>query len=199
MGGFCNTVLIFLTGLCYGTRVASKESSINDFGLLIAYVIPGFAVLWGFSYFSPAIRTWIGQSPADTPTIAGFLYMTIAAIACGLTVSTVRWLLVDSLHHRTGIRPPDWDFMHLKEGVAAFGLLIEIHYRYYQFYANMLVALVWVYVARRLSFGFWTAGMDASDLGFLLLAVVLFLGSRDTLQKYYRRGGQLLANRGDAA
>ena len=30
------------------------------------------------------------------------------------------------------------------------------------------------------------------DIGFVIVCVVLFLGSRDALQKYYRRAGELL-------
>lgn len=54
----------------------------------------------------------------------------------------------------------------------------------------MLIALAFVYGARRLSLGVWSSPLEWPDLGFLLLEVVLFLGSRDTLRKYYARVGQ---------
>ncbi len=173
----------------------ADEASINDFGLLIAYVLPGFAALWGLTYITDALRPWLGHLPADAPTVGGFLFVTVASIAAGLTVSTLRWLLVDSLHHRTGIRPPAWDFSNLEQSAAAFGVLVEIHYRYYQFYANMLVAIAFVFLARRLSLGFFAAPVGLPDLGLLVVGAVFFLGSRDTLRKYYTRTGQLLRDR----
>ncbi len=39
-----------------------------------------------------------------------------------VTWSTVRWLIIDGVHHLTGLREPDWDFARLGANVAAFGL-----------------------------------------------------------------------------
>ena len=36
--------------------------------------------------------------------------MTLGSLALGLTVSAVRWMLVDTLHHATGVHPPAWEF-----------------------------------------------------------------------------------------
>ena len=175
--------------------MSSREVSINDFGLVIAYLLPGLLALWGTTYLTDTLRPWFGSPPTNMPTIGGFLYVTLASIAAGMTVSTVRWLLLDTFHHRTGIPPPRSDFAHLKESVAAFGVLVDIHYRYYQWNANSLIALVFVYFARRWSQGIWSMPVGWTDLGFLLLALVLFLGSRDSLAKYYLRTGQLLQER----
>ena len=104
-------------------------------------------------------------------------------------VSTLRWLLIDTLHHRTGVRPPRWDFRKLKDRVTAYDRLIEIHYRYYQFHANSLLAVSISALLRWLEQGFRVREL------FLLLAIdtLLYLGSRDTLSKYYRRVEELLA------
>ncbi len=112
-----------------------------------------------------------------------------------MTVNTIRWMVIDTVHHRTGIKPPSWDFFHLRDSALAFGMLIDIHYKYYLFHSNTLVSLIWVYLARRWSLGFWTLPVGWADAGFLILATVFFLGSRDALQKYYARTGQLLAMR----
>ncbi|MCI0740055.1 MAG: hypothetical protein L0Y72_13500 [Gemmataceae bacterium] len=159
--------------------------------MLIAYVLPGFTALWGASYLAPEVRSWFGQAPAEVPTLGGFLYLTVASIAAGLTISTIRWLLIDTLHHLTGVRQANWDFTRFQEQVVAYNLLTDIHYRYYQFYANGVIALLWVEVARRTSLG-WGSGLDRVDAGLLVLIVVFLLGSRDTLRKYYQRTGQLL-------
>jgi len=172
--------------------VASSESPLNDFGLIIAYLLPGVTALWGVSYFFPIVRHWLGSAAPEAPTIGGFLYLTVSALTAGLTVGTVRWLVLDTLHHRTGVRPPRWDFALLGRNVEAFTVLRDIHYRYYEFNANTLVALIWVYAARRIAVGPWDAPPGLIDVGFLLLACVFFLGSRDTLTKYYQRTGELL-------
>src|SRR6266511_2637234 len=97
------------------------QSVTNDnFGLLIAYMIPGLIVVWGVGYVSPTVANWLGAAPPDAPTVGGFLYITIASVAAGLIVSAVRWLLIDTLHHWTGIRPPDWDFARLSSQMTPF-------------------------------------------------------------------------------
>ena len=107
------------------------------------------------------------------------------AFAAGLTVSTLRWLLIDAIHHRTGIKRPERDFARLEKSVAAYEFLGINHYRYYKFYANMVVALVWAYATREYALG-WK-GLTNFPLVFLF-----FFASRDALRKYYERTGSLL-------
>jgi hypothetical protein len=168
-----------------------KDISSGNFGILIAFVLPGFIVLWGVSYFSATVRLWL--SGADTtPTIAGFMFGTLASVAAGVTVSTVRWLVIDKIHHWTGIQQPSWNFSRLGRNVNAYNVLNDIHYKFYQFHANGLIALIFVYVARRVHQGIFTSPIGWFDLGFVLLSTVLFVGSRDMLRKYYTRVSLLL-------
>jgi hypothetical protein len=168
------------------------ELSDKNFGIIIAYVLPGFVALWGVSHFSATVESWIGASQQGSPTIAGFCYVTLASLAAGLTVSAVRWALVDSLHHATGIVPPAWKFAKLDDRLQGFLTLVESHYRYYQFYANTFVAAAFAVAARWIAEGgpFWLQGW--SVVGFLALEATLLAGSRDTLRKYYARTRQLL-------
>ena len=160
----------------------------QNFGLLIAFVLPGFILLWGMQPHSEMIKNWLGDATTEVPSVGGFLYITMASVGVGQLVSTLRWLVVDTLHHHTGVRPPNWNFRRLRDRVAAYDRLIEIHYRYYQWHANGLVAVTISAVLR------WTAnGFNARELLLLLfIDSLLYLGSRDTLQKYYRRVEELL-------
>jgi hypothetical protein len=164
----------------------------SSFGLTIAYLLPGFVSLWGLSLVSPTVRAWLGSSSLNAPTLGGFLYVTIGSLTAGLILSTVRWLLLDSLHHATGLKQPQRDFSRLQEQILAFSTVVADHYRYYQFYGNMLFAAGFSYIL-------WLTYRPAEGLhaipllGFLLLEGILFLGSRDTLHKYYDRLRQILA------
>ncbi len=112
-----------------------QSVSTANFGLLIAYLVPGATVLTGFAPFSPTVQKWFALDPTAAPTIGGFLYLTVASVAAGMTVSAVRWGVVDTLHRYTGLPLPQLDFSKLGSNVEAFELLIEIHYRHYQFYS----------------------------------------------------------------
>jgi hypothetical protein len=174
--------------------VAKDHPSLNDFGVLIAYVLPGFLALWATTYAPGPLDAWFGGPAAGPPTVGGFLFTSVAAVAAGIAVGVIRWLLIDALHHRTGLPPPAWDFALLAERAEAFALVVDHYYRYYQCYGGMVVSLALVLAARRWSLGF--AVPDAPDLMLLVLLVVFFLASRDSLRRYYVRGGQLLRQPG---
>lgn len=183
-----------LAPACWTSTVKStymSEVTTKNFGLLIAYILPGFVMLWAVSPHSPTVQTWLGTSLADAPTVGGFLYVTLGSVAAGLTASALRWLLLDTLHHQTGIPKPRWDFSRLDVKLNAFDVLNEQHYRYYQFYGNTLVTLISASILR----GWWNVRSAADALvlaGILALSLLLFVGSRDTLWKYYRRVAELL-------
>jgi len=175
-----------------------REVTGQNFGLLIAYVLPGFVSLWAVGQFLPVVSGWLETSatPDNAATVGGFLYVTLASVGTGLTVSTIRWAIIDPLHHWTGIRRPPWDDSKLQERLGAFEALVENHYRYYQFYANMLVAMFVVLIARLAQSGRGVCEIDLADCGILLMSVIYWAGSRDTLRNYYTRATFLLGTRG---
>jgi len=170
-----------------------KAVTENNFGLLIAIALPGFTALLGVAEHSETVRTWLGATPAGAPTIGGFLYVTMASVAAGMTVSTIRWLILDSIHHATGVPRPHWDFSRLQANVAAFDKLVEIHYRFYQFYGSMVFAIPFWYASKWAANGPWPPPFGWAGLGVLAIEMLFIAGSRDTVWKYHTRVAALLA------
>jgi hypothetical protein len=168
------------------------EVNVKNFGVLIAFLLPGLVTLLGIAPYSATVRSWFGTSATTAPTVGGFLYVTLAAIGLGMTTSVIRWLVLDWLHHHTGIRPPEWDFSGLQANLDGFMALVENHYRYYQFYGNMVVAQGIIAIGYALS---PTLPSEKSRLVlpiFLALMGLFYVASRDTLAKYYDRASTLL-------
>jgi hypothetical protein len=163
----------------------------KNFGLLIAYVLPGFVLLYGLQPVSPVVSDWLAASPTIPASIESIFFVTVASTAAGMAVSAVRWLLVDTLHHVTGTRRPRWDDARLPEKLEAFRNIVEAHYRYYQFYANTLIASLLVLLVALKTHQPWVQS-GANLLAFVLVDVTFLLMSRDTLTKYYRRSARLL-------
>jgi hypothetical protein len=164
----------------------------QNFGLVIAYLLPGFVAVWGVSYFSPTVESWIAASQEGAPSVAGFMYVTLASLGAGLTVSGVRWIVIDTVHHLTGLTPPAWKFVNLNDRLQGFLTLNEGHYRHYQFFSNSFIAVGFTYAAWLISTGQGLRAAGWGDLHFVILETVLFANSRDTLAKYYSRVAQLL-------
>ena len=136
------------------------------------------------------MRLWIGQAGSEAPSIGGFLLLTVASVFAGMTVSTIRWTTIDRIHHKTGICPPNWKFSNLKSREQAFVLMIDIHYRYHQFYSNSIIAIPIFLVGRWNSRGFSILELT----GGIVIIALFFAGSRDTLRKYYERVDSLLSS-----
>jgi len=169
-----------------------KELSEN-FGVLIAFLLPGFLVVWGLSFSFDEIATWLANSNADgSPTVGGFLYATLASLSLGLLTSAIRWAIIDHLMNFCGVDETEINYANLgdEHRYTAFVGAIENHYRYYQYYANTLTALLMVYAV----YCIVGAGELMSWLTLIVLAVtvILFLGGRDALIKFYDKARNIL-------
>jgi hypothetical protein len=160
----------------------------RQFGLTIAYLLPGFIALSGLAPFVPAVGRWLNGQ--ETAGLGAPVYAIIAAVAAGMIASCFRWALIDTLHAATGVPPGTFNAQALEAHPAAFSVLVDSHYRYYQFYANTLVAVVWAYLIHRVLRTSPLLGLG-TDIGMLILCAVLFAGSRDALAKYRNRSRQL--------
>jgi hypothetical protein len=167
------------------------NSSTNQFGLMVAYLLPGFIGLAGIAPFVPAVASWLRPLNQSMASLGAPVYAVLAATTVGMIVSCFRWVLIDHIHYWTGIRPPDWDDRRLEDQVTAFNYLVDNHYRYYQFFANSLVAALLAYCVNRLMETSAVLGVG-TDLAVFILAIVLFAGSRDSLAKYYARTSRLM-------
>ncbi len=164
------------------------DSVEKNFGILIAYGLPGFLFLLGVP---PDLMSIVEQSSlsANPPTLGGLLYALPVSLGLGLVLSGIRSAVVDLLMHQTGLRQPRVNYAKLTAHLPAFTLLVEHNYRYYQFYANTLVAvvllLVWE-IRRR--------GLPSLEVIVCLSVVccVLFAAARDCLSRYYTRLAQVL-------
>jgi hypothetical protein len=58
-----------------------QSVSNDNFGPLIAYLVPGMTVLAGVSPFSPTFQGWFATASAAAPSLGGFLYVTVASLA----------------------------------------------------------------------------------------------------------------------
>lgn len=166
------------------------ELSGRNFGLLIAYVIPGFVALWGLSWSSEPVLQWFQGSGATGPSVGGALYVVMASVACGMTANALRWASIDQLHHLTGLSRPDWDDSRLQEHLEAFDYLVENHFRYYQFYASSIVSLLVAYASWRHSGT--SDGSGGAEFVLSLLIGVFLAASRDSLRRYYSGTALLL-------
>ena len=174
-----------------------KDITDKNFGVIIAFWLPGFLLLWGLSYSSRDIAFWLNKSGgADAPTVGNFLYVTLASLAAGLLISAFRWLFVDHFLSVCGVwvkglRRPELNMSRLvnKDVLAAFGGAVENHYRYYQYYSNTLVAVTFGFIVYACSEkDVWlsklTVAVVGTGIALLLAAVILFVSITTRRRKF---------------
>jgi hypothetical protein len=180
-----------------------KESRLGDFGLVIAFLVPGFLGFWGLAQYSPTIRRWFGIAGQSKADVGGFLFVLLSSLALGVFLSGVRWAIVDSFFafigkrwKNTKLKRPDWDEGSLREEErrVAFDMIVRDYYRFYQFYANTFVGLAVAYT----SYHFAVPGRPIlRPIGVFVLFLVgeffLLVSAGDSLRKYHRAGEKILA------
>lgn len=168
-------------------------NSNRQFGLLIAYVLPGFAALVGLAPVFPTVALWL--RPVSTGDfdfgLGPPLYAVFGATALGLVLSCFRWILIDRVHHWTGVQRPAWKDSELDRVLGAFDYLVQSHYRYYEFCGNSLLAAAFAYTVNRIAGTLPFLGMS-TDVGMVLLLTVLFAASRSALINYFDRTSRLI-------
>jgi hypothetical protein len=169
-----------------------SDAPAKHFGYLIAYVLPGFVTLWGVQSLSPMIRGWLSTSPTFPAGLESVAFVTLASVAAGMTVSAARWLIIDTCHAWTGLPRPTWNDATLNDRLPAFEALVDAHFRYYQFYANMAVAVAIAYFVSAIARAFTIQNAVYWTIAFISIESLFLVTSRDNLGHYYRRATRLL-------
>ena len=76
------------------------ELSTRTVGFLIAYIIPGFLLLWGLSFVSPDVRALLIGIGDSGPSVGGALLGFVTSLGAGMTASLFRWAFVDTAEER---------------------------------------------------------------------------------------------------
>ncbi|MEM6332635.1 MAG: hypothetical protein AAF823_04780 [Planctomycetota bacterium] len=172
------------------------QTTDRGFGLIIAYLVPGFGAILALSTLSPTIRLWLNMASSyalEAPDFAGVVYVVFASLGMGLVFGAIRWAVIDQINAATGIGRPQLNDALMEERLNAYGLFISIHYQYHKFYAHSLIAGVVYAVVRRETYGL-TGSYDLIDGTLAILLVIFWFAQRNALKMYYTRAERLLSH-----
>jgi hypothetical protein len=133
-----------------------KDVTSTTFGLIIAYLLPGLTAFYGLSFFSARVTNWFDLIFGGSASGGLILFVIFGAIAIGLQLSVVRWLIFEEFL----CRDCRFDAAALA-GIAdagrfaAYRLLIDEQYRYHQFWGAMSFAQLML-------FGGWIGTQEGS-------------------------------------
>ena len=104
------------------------ESLDRNFSLIIAFVLPGFLFLFGSVFLVSYSTADLLSQLRPIRQIGGFMFFLLAATACGMILSAIRWAILDTLHRLTGLKSPALDFSKLEGKSSSFMLIVENKY-----------------------------------------------------------------------
>ena len=166
----------------------STDLKTFSFGAVIAFVAPGFLALKAVSYRLSGVAAWLTAAESSDQSIGLFLFILVASLALGIIISGLRALIVDHALEAGWLGPritravPKYARMGDPAYLAAFQAIVENHYRYYQFYANTLVALCLLWLFHT------TSAQQSEWKGIHVLygatLVILVLSSRHALARH---------------
>ena len=155
-----------------------------NFGLVIAYLIPGFSGTYAVASRVGAIDALLG-GPNKVPSTGSVVPLLLIALAVGIIINATSWVVIRPVMEFRGVKPqPGYVNRELsKEDRARYDHTVESTFRYHQFYSNMLVAVL-------LLTPMWLVTPLQNNVlrnaSFFLVLVVLFLAGRDSLQQFYK-------------
>lgn len=183
-----------------------------DFGLLIAYFVPGFISLLGLKYWVSGFKLLIEDVDKNEHRVASTLAIVALALVLGLAVSICRFAVIDYTfkwelpgstlqefpHHRSLERVDPEYSRFVDQGPREALLLAERNEkRPYQFYGNSLLAITLFLIAWltkepwKKNKKAWTARAWKSGGALILATLILYFACRSSYYRYAKAVRQL--------
>jgi hypothetical protein len=171
-----------------------KDVTSTSFGLLIAFLLPGLAALYAFSLWPGPIQSLFQVFLTAESNVGLFLLVILAAIALGIQVTAIRWVLFELLFCRRH-RLSKEAFSNLGDPgkLAAFRAATDEHYRYHQFWGGLTIVLPILYLGLRSpsSNSAWAKSCWTAVV-FMVLEVITFAAAIEAYSRYASRANKIL-------
>lgn len=123
-------------------------------------------------FWSKRAKTVLDTFLTTESNVGLFLLVVMVALAIGLMIAALRWVIYELLLCRSNrLRPEDFGHLGLDEKrLEAFTAAVDAHYRYHQFWGGMSIAIPFLY-------GSWLyanyADLYSRAIGISFVALVL--------------------------
>jgi hypothetical protein len=177
------------------------DVSSTTFGLIIAFLLPGISALFTLSFWIESLRSMFNTFVTSESNVGLFLSVVLFAIALGLQVNVVRWLVFEQWICRKTELEQEW-FKSLSDGptLLAFRAAVDEHYRYHQFWGSMTVVLPLFLLGSAQYLVPHPSNAFIVGYGIAAIAIILITGlaAKKAYLNYVGRAGQIMKGGNDA-
>jgi hypothetical protein len=193
--GSSGTLCIGDAKMAEGGSATVRDLVVENFGIVIAYVVPGGAALLAGMFASSALKEWVSQAAGQATTFGGFLILTTVALGLGMIVQAARFFfferflagseMITKRYPQLIRENADQAKRRRAQVRAALRENTEAHYRFYQCHGGLLLVIPAIVFA-------WAMGRPAGALAWklwcvvavaALLEVALFSSALDALKR----------------
>lgn len=172
-----------------------KDVTSTSFGLVIAFLLPGFVGLYSLTFWSANVQEMFHTFLTAQSNLGLFLLVVLVALVIGLLVTPLRWLLFERFLCKSYFLTPD-DFAELgtEAKLVAFRAATDELYRYHQFWGGTAIAMLPLYVGWLWdSWSFLNyAEISLSIIGFITVEVVTGLAAIEAYRRHITRSKRIL-------
>ncbi len=179
-----------------------KELNIKSFGLIIAYLLPGFACIFCFAFWIDSFEDLINGFMSANSDFGSFLFILLLALLLGLILNAFRWIIYERWFLRKHKIPEDcYQELIKHDNLQAIYATLDENFRYHQFYGNISIIFLGFFIEFiKRSFLSLSKGYERYNLlviagiGSLLVIVELVLVSTATqsFKRYVKRSKSIL-------
>jgi len=124
-----------------------KDVTSTSFGLLIAFLLPGFAGFCSLSFYSYQIRNTLDKFWEANSDVGAFLLVLLLSLIIGLLVTQIRWVMFEiGLCRNVHLDLASKAELRIETKFVAFRAAVDETYRYHQFFGGMAVVMPIFYI-----------------------------------------------------
>ena len=169
-----------------------KDIGSTSFGLVIAFLLPGFAGMFAMGFWAPPVAQLFSQFLEAESNVGRFLLIIVCSLVVGLEVSLLRWLLFERfLCQKHKREHANYHSLRDQPTLAGFRAAVDEHYRYHQFWGGMAIvtpAIAWGITTQQSGCLYRLLIVS----GFLALEGLNIVGARDAYIKYVDRSNKIV-------
>jgi uncharacterized membrane protein YwzB len=173
----------------------AKDITASSFGLLIAYVLPGFVALVTLAFWSSQVAAQFDAFLKSDSKIGLFLLVVLAALILGVELTAFRWVIFDRwLCRKIRLGADEFKVLQTQDKIAAFRMAIDEHYRYHQFWGGLVPVVPFFFLGVAYAQNALPCSSAGALLifGFLVVESVTVAAAVDSYKRYVTRARAIL-------
>lgn len=124
-----------------------KDVTSTSFGLLIAFLLPGFSGFCALTFYSCQVRGILAKFWEAKSDVGSFMLVLLLSLVIGLLLTQIRWLIFErALCRKDRLGRDDLAELRDEAKFVAFRAAVDETYRYHQFFGGMAVVIPIFYV-----------------------------------------------------